>query len=148
MPISPLLPRSPDSSAAPAGPHRVSVSASARVSLETLKDNGIALKALFGVVQTTQGPVLRKNSHVVLERFEGKLAVLELQHSRNPGVLDRRLLPKSARANQWLNVSLEADGKAVRFEVNLDATRKAEEKAQALLDQLNSRDTPGTIDFP
>ena len=71
----------------------------------------------------------------VIDRFEGKWAVIEIVDETEPRNVPRKLLPRSAKEGDHLQIEI-ADGNVIRAKVDSDATDVAKERIKDKLDRL------------
>jgi hypothetical protein len=74
---------------------------------------------------------------LIIDRFEGKYAILESQ-GKNPMIFNfpRHLLPKEAKEGTILNINIDIDH---------EETKRKKDKIQNLLDKLKKQDKGGDI---
>ena len=74
---------------------------------------------------------------LIIDRFEGKYAILESQ-DRNPLILNfpRHLLPQEVKEGDVLNINIDIDQ---------EETKRKKDKIQNLLNKLKERDKGGDI---
>ena len=66
----------------------------------------------------------------VIDRFEGDFAVMLFGNKEIKAEIPRQLLPEGAKEGSWINVS---------FDLDLEGTKKQEEKIQGLLEKLKRK---------
>ena len=71
----------------------------------------------------------------VIDRFEGRSAVLLVGDEGRPVDVFRRQLPRTAREGQWLRITLR-DGEIVQAVVDEAATEEARRRIQEKLERL------------
>lgn len=76
---------------------------------------------------------------LIIDRFEGKYAILESQ-DKDPIIFDfpRHLLPKEAKEGTVLNINISIDQ---------EETKRRKDKIQNLLNKLKEQDKGGDIQF-
>jgi len=74
---------------------------------------------------------------LIIDRFEGKYAILESQ-DKNPMIFNfpRHLLPQEAKEGTVLNINIDIDN---------EETKRRKDKIQNLLNKLKEQDTDGDI---
>lgn len=74
---------------------------------------------------------------LIIDRFEGKYAILESQ-DKNPMIFNfpRHLLPQEVKEGTVLNINIDIDQ---------EETKRREDKIQNLLNKLKEQDTGGDI---
>jgi hypothetical protein len=75
----------------------------------------------------------------VIDRFEGRYAVLLVGDDQRPLNVPKRLLPRDAREGQWLRVELDGE-QVVRVEIDEAATEVARRRIQEKLERLRRGD--------
>jgi len=75
----------------------------------------------------------------VIDRFEGKWAVVEIADEIEPRNVLRKLLPRGAKEGDHLELEIE-DGTVIRVKVHSDATQAAKERIKDKLDRLRRGD--------
>lgn len=77
------------------------------------------------------------NITLVIDRFEGKYAIIELQ-DKNPLIFNfpRHLLPQEAKEGTVLNINISIDQ---------EETKRRRDKIQNLLNKLKEQDKGGDI---
>ena len=71
----------------------------------------------------------------VIDRFEGKLAVLLLGDGMETLVAPRKSLPRGARKGNWLQVEVE-DGVLLKAVLDKEETARARQRIKEKLDKL------------
>ena len=72
---------------------------------------------------------------VVIDRFEGDLAVLILEGSQERLNVARELLPKKSREGSWLQVEME-DGEVRKAVIDEEQTARAKKRIEEKLERL------------
>ena len=75
----------------------------------------------------------------VIDRFEGRHAVLLVSDEGLPVDVFRRQLPRNAREGHWLRITLR-DGEIVQVSVDEAATEEARRRIQKKLERLRRGD--------